>query len=82
MGSNYLHNLKALSTNYGIPVVLYDQVGCGKSTHLREKRLDTSFWTVELFIAELDSLLEHLGIADDFDLLGQSWWVLPKPKNL
>jgi pimeloyl-ACP methyl ester carboxylesterase len=53
--------------------VLYDQVGCGRSSHFPEKRLDTDFWTPELFVAELDSLLSHLGIADDFDLLGQSW---------
>ncbi|EXJ61106.1 hypothetical protein A1O7_05259 [Cladophialophora yegresii CBS 114405] len=73
MGHNYLANLKSLSTEYKIPVVLYDQLGCGKSTHFREKRLDTDFWVPELFIAELDNLLDHLGIASDFDLLGQSW---------
>ena len=70
---NYLLSLKALSTQYGIPVVFYDQLGNGNSTHLREKRLDTSFWTPDLFMAELENLLEHLGIADNYDLLGQSW---------
>ena len=73
MGHNYLNNLKTLSTQYKIPVVLYDQLGCGESSHFREKRLDTEFWTPELFMAELDNLLDHLGIASDFDLLGQSW---------
>ena len=34
---------------------------------------DGKFWTVELFLAELDNLLKHLGIQDDYDLLGQSW---------
>jgi len=34
---------------------------------------DGNFWTVELFISELDNLLSHLGIKDDYDLLGQSW---------
>jgi L-proline amide hydrolase len=52
---------------------MYDQLGCGKSTHLREKMGDGKFWTVELFLAELDNLLSHLGIKDDYDLLGQSW---------
>ncbi len=28
---------------------------------------------MELFLDELDSLLAHLGIADRYDLLGQSW---------
>ena len=70
---NYLLNLQALASKYSIPVVFYDQLGNGNSTHLRDKRLDTSFWTPELFMAELENLLEHLGIADDYDLLGQSW---------
>jgi pimeloyl-ACP methyl ester carboxylesterase len=76
---NYLANLKSLSIDYNIPVVLYDQVGCGRSSHFPEKRLDTDFWTPELFVAELDSLLSHLGIANDFDLLGQSWWANHSP---
>ena len=79
MGHQCLRNLSLLSSEYGIPVVLYDQLGCGKSTHLREKRLDTDFWVPELFIAELESLLEYLGIAGDFDLLGQSWYVFQDP---
>lgn len=54
-------------------MIMYDQLGCGKSTHLREKMGDGSFWTVELFLSELDNLLTHLGIQDDYDLLGQSW---------
>ena len=28
---------------------------------------------MELFLSELDNLLKHLGIQDDYDLLGQSW---------
>ncbi len=52
-------------------VVHYDQLGNGWSTHLRDKGAD--FWTVELFLDELDSLLAHLGIAGRYDLLGQSW---------
>lgn len=73
MAHNYLLSLSALSTEYNIPVVFYDQIGTGLSTHLREKRLDTSFWVPELFMAELNNLLDHLGIADAFDLLGHSW---------
>lgn len=75
MAHNYLNSLAGLATNpeYDIPVVFYDQIGSGRSTHLREKRLDAEFWVPELFVAELDNLLDKLGIADDFDLLGQSW---------
>ena len=57
----------------GTPVVFYDQIGSGKSTRLPETRLDEEFWTTELFIAELDNLLDHLGIRNDFDLYGHSW---------
>ncbi|KAL0955742.1 hypothetical protein HGRIS_001958 [Hohenbuehelia grisea] len=60
-----------LYTSYNIPVVLYDQLGCGKSTHLREKPKE--FWTVDLFMNELSNLLDHIGITEDFDLLGHSW---------
>ena len=52
-------------------VIHYDQLGNGRSTHLRDA--DPGFWTVELFLAELNNLLAHLGIAAEYDLLGQSW---------
>jgi pimeloyl-ACP methyl ester carboxylesterase len=35
----------------GRAVVHYDQLGCGRSTHLPDA--DPSFWTVDLFVAEL-----------------------------
>ena len=57
----------------GRPVVLYDQLGSGDSTRLRDKPAD--FFTPDLFVNELDNLLRHLGITHDFDLLGQSWGV-------
>ncbi len=57
--------------NTGRPVIHYDQLGNGNSTHLRDKGGD--FWTVELFLEELDNLLEYFGIADRYFLLGQSW---------
>jgi L-proline amide hydrolase len=55
----------------GRAVVFYDQLGAGRSTHLRDK--EPGFWTVELFLEELDNLLRHLGIEKDYHLLGQSW---------
>jgi len=55
----------------GRPVIHYDQLGNGRSTHLPDKGGD--FWTVELFLDELDNLLAHLGIKDRYFLLGQSW---------
>lgn len=52
-------------------VVHYDQLGCGRSSHLPD--VDPASWTVALFVEELAALVDHLGIADDFHLLGQSW---------
>ena len=52
-------------------VVHYDQIGNGGSTHLRDA--DPAFWSVGLFLDELDNLLAHLGIAARYDVFGQSW---------
>lgn len=55
----------------GRAVIHYDQLGCGRSTHLPDQQAD--FWTVSLFLDELDNLLAGLGIASSYTLLGQSW---------
>ncbi|KAL7283433.1 hypothetical protein ACG7TL_002863 [Trametes sanguinea] len=54
-----------------IPVIFYDQIGNSRSTHLREK--PPTFWTVDLFIAELENLLAHFKIQDGYSLIGHSW---------
>lgn len=69
----YIEVVAQLTTLYAIPVILYDQLGNGRSTHLPEKNDDASFWTTSLFVDELHNLLEHLGIHDDYDVLGHSW---------
>lgn len=69
MAHNYLKNLAAL-TSTGRTVILYDQLGCGNSTHLPDAAVD--FWTPQLFIDEFHNLLSHLGISE-YHLLGQSW---------
>lgn len=68
---NYVLPHARLATDRGIPVVFYDQVGCGQSTHLKDKPAE--FWTIALFVAELGNLLSGLHISDNFDLLGHSW---------
>ncbi|RDW78500.1 hypothetical protein BP5796_06352 [Coleophoma crateriformis] len=66
--------LADLSTKHSIPVVLYDQIGNGNSTHLPEKNGDESFWTEALFHSELTNLISKLGLQNrEFDLLGHSW---------
>ena len=73
VGHNYLISIgEDLSTKYGIPCILYDQVGCGKSTHLQEKKGDADFWTPQLFLNEMDNLIKYLGISE-YDYFGNSW---------
>jgi L-proline amide hydrolase len=67
---DYTDGLKLLAVS-GRAVIQYDQLGCGRSTHLREKPKD--FWTVQLFLDELDNLLKTLGIARAYHVVGQSW---------
>lgn len=69
--STYLHDHAELHSSHGIPVVFYNQLGCGKSTHIPNK--PKSFWTVQLFMAELDRVISYLDISTDFDLYGHSW---------
>ncbi|KAI0521991.1 Alpha/Beta hydrolase protein [Xylaria bambusicola] len=89
-GHEYLSPLTDIYEKYDIPIVFYDQVGCGRSTHFREKYGDTNFWTFELFIKELDNLVDHLQLREKgFFILGQSWggmlggaYAALKPKGL
>jgi L-proline amide hydrolase len=67
---DYLLSVAALAED-GWPVVHYDQLGNGGSTHLPDAGAD--FWTPELFADELDNLLRQLDIADNYVLFGQSW---------
>jgi L-proline amide hydrolase len=66
---DYVDNFKDLARDRA--VIHYDQVGNGRSTHLRGR--GAAFWTVALFKAELHNLIDHLGIGDAYCLLGQSW---------
>ena len=67
---DYVLSLTALASQ-GRAVIHYDQFGSGYSSHFPERGED--FWTVQLFLDELDNLLEHLGIVGGYHLLGQSW---------
>jgi L-proline amide hydrolase len=67
---DYVDSFKGLAAT-GRPVIHYDQLGNGRSTHLPDKVPD--FWTPRLFLDELENLLRHLKIADRYHVLGQSW---------
>lgn len=69
MAHNYLLNLAEL-TSTGRTVILYDQLGCGNSTHLPEA--DADFWVPQVFVDEFHNLLAYFDL-DQYHLLGQSW---------
>ncbi|KAF8954061.1 Alpha/Beta hydrolase protein [Flammula alnicola] len=71
MTHHYMLPNKILYEKAGIPVIFYDQIGNGASSHCPGVPKD--FWVPELFMDELDNLTKALGISDNFDLLGQSW---------
>ncbi len=68
---DYVDSFKHIAALDGRAVIHYDQLGNGKSTRLPDKGAD--FWTVSLFLDELDALIAHLGIGDRYAYLGQSW---------
>ncbi|KAF8862062.1 proline iminopeptidase [Acephala macrosclerotiorum] len=70
---NYMLPIKNLAL-HGIPVIFYDQLGCGLSTRLPHLSgaAGEKFWTVDLFKSELLNLVEHLKL-ESYDVLGNSW---------
>ncbi len=58
-------------SRFGRTCVLYDQLGCGKSTHLPNAPVD--FWQPQLFKDELVRLTRHLGVESRHVVVGQSW---------
>lgn len=66
------------ATSYGLkpflvlakerPVIIYDQLGCGKSDH----PTDTTLYTVDRYVRELQALRDSLGLRE-IHLFGQSW---------
>jgi L-proline amide hydrolase len=68
---NYTISIAEMIAATGRPAILYDQIGCGLSTHIPDAPKE--FWTPELFMEELTLLTEHLGISESFAIIGQSW---------
>lgn len=68
---DYLSPFSDLSTTYKTPVILYDQLGNGRSTHLQSA--SPSFWTIDLFVNELANLINYFSIEKHFDIAGHSW---------
>ena len=63
---DYLESLEGLADRRR--VIFYDQLGCGRS----DRPDDESLWTVERFVAEVETVRRSLGL-DEFHLFGSSW---------
>ncbi|WP_423410493.1 proline iminopeptidase-family hydrolase [Heyndrickxia sp. MSNUG] len=77
-----LKGLKALSEDR--PVIMYDQLGCGKS----DRPTDTSLWNIDRFVEELGQVREALKL-EEVHILGHSWgttlaaaYMLTKPSGV
>ena len=68
--SEHLFGITSIVSSHHIPVIVYDQLGGGRSTHLPEKNGDNTFWRMQLFLDELDNLLIRLGVQQNYSILG------------
>lgn len=50
------------------PVIFYDQLGCGRS----ERPDDASLWQIDRFVAEVQAVVDALGLTE-LHLFGNSW---------
>ncbi len=64
--SYYLNPLKALAHNRS--VIMFDQLGCGRS----DKLVDTTLMTIDAHVAQTQKLIEHLKIKE-LIIYGHSW---------
>nr|WP_306437276.1 proline iminopeptidase-family hydrolase [Companilactobacillus huachuanensis] len=65
---NYFEIFDQLAEKTGRPIVMYDQLGCGKSSISDDKNL----WQADTWVDELTALREYLCLKK-VHLLGQSW---------
>ncbi|KAF9045154.1 proline iminopeptidase [Panaeolus papilionaceus] len=68
---DYLAPFADLTSKYNIPVILYDQIGNARSSHYRNA--PASFWNINLFIEELQNVINFFHIGKSFSLAGHSW---------
>jgi len=84
LSHDYLQVFRDLSRSR--PIILYDQLGNARSSHLNDKA--SSFWTIDLFVKQLESLISRFGL-EDYAVLGHSWggmlaseFAVTQPKGL
>lgn len=53
----------------GIPLIFYDQLGCGYSKVPKNHNID---WNFQIFLDEFDNLIKYFGLKK-YNVLGHSW---------
>lgn len=81
--SDYIEDITKLATDTR-RVILYDQLGCGRS----DQPDNAAMWTIQRFVDELGIVRKELGL-DNIHLWGQSWggilaieYALTQPKGM
>ncbi|MFL5258438.1 MAG: proline iminopeptidase-family hydrolase [Hyphomicrobiales bacterium] len=65
---DYVRDSHSVLTEHGFRVVVFDQLGSGRS----EKPKDKSLWNIPRFVEEVEAVRQALGLGK-VHLLGQSW---------
>ena len=73
--SEYLFQITSIVSSHNIPVIVYDKIGSGRSTHLPERIGDRTFWKLQLYLDELDNLLTQLCVRQNYFILGHGYGV-------
>lgn len=55
--------------DFGIPLIFYDQLGCGYSKVPKNHKID---WNFQVFLDEFDNLLKYFNLKK-YSVLGHSW---------
>jgi pimeloyl-ACP methyl ester carboxylesterase len=81
---NYIRPVRHLATSHSIPVILYDQLGCGKSTHLPDKAGDGTVHSGPSPSSLQNSTISSVNsesriIAISWDSHGEACWHLLMP---
>lgn len=70
--------------DFGIPLIFYDQLGCGYSKVPKNHKI---LWNFQLFLDELNNLIDYFKLQK-FNILGHSWggmlaleWVTTKTRD-
>mgnify|MGYP003334939257 CR=1 FL=1 len=77
-------NNNLLFSKMHLPLIFYDQLGCGYSKVPKNHKID---WNFQIFLDEFDNLIQYFGLKK-FNVLGHSWggmlaleWITKNPNS-